>query len=39
LALESLGYKDSDITNLVHKNIKDGAKTTEDLLKKVLKEL
>ena len=39
LALESLGYKDSDITSLVHKNIKDGAKTTEDLLKKVLKEL
>jgi Holliday junction DNA helicase RuvA len=39
MALESLGYKDSDITNLVHKNIKDGAKTTEDLLKKVLKEL
>lgn len=39
LALESLGYKDSDITNLVHKGIKEGAKTTEDLLKQVLKEL
>lgn len=39
LALESLGYKDSDVTKLVHQAIKSGADNTSDLLKHVLKEL
>lgn len=38
LALESLGYKDSDILPLIKKNI-EGMSTSEDLIKSVLREL
>jgi len=39
LALESLGYKDKNISILVQKNMDETTKTSEDLLKRVLKEL
>lgn len=39
LALESLGYKDSDFMSLINKNISSAVKTSEQLIKIVLKEL
>jgi len=39
LALETLGYKDKDIMSLLQKNLDETVKTSEDLLKKVLREL
>lgn len=39
LALESLGYKDNDFMPLINKNISSEVKSSEDLIKIVLKEL
>lgn len=38
-ALESLGYKDKDVLKLVQKNIDDSVSNSEELLKRVLREL
>jgi holliday junction DNA helicase RuvA len=38
-ALESLGYRDKDVMSLVQKNYNDSIKSSQDLLKKVLREL
>ena len=38
-ALESLGYKDKDVMKLVQQNFDDSVDTSEDLLKRVLREL
>lgn len=39
LALESLGYNDKNIMPLIHTVYNDSIKTSEDLLKQILKEL
>ena len=39
LALDSLGYKDKDMTNLVKKQFENGLNNSEDIIKQVLKEL
>lgn len=39
MALESLGYKDSDFMSVINKNISDSIQTSEQLIKLVLKEL
>jgi Holliday junction resolvasome RuvABC DNA-binding subunit len=39
LALESLGYNDKNIMPLIHTVYDDSIKTSEDLLKQILKEL
>lgn len=38
-ALESLGYKDKDVMKLVQQNMDESVSTSEDLLKRVLREL
>jgi Holliday junction DNA helicase RuvA len=39
LALDSLGYKDKDMSGLVKKQFEDGLNSSEDIIKQVLKEL
>ena len=39
MALDSLGYKDSDVAALVRKQVGDGINSTEEIIKNVLREL
>lgn len=39
LALDSLGYKDKEMTSLVKKQFENGLHTSEEIIKQVLKEL
>ena len=39
LALESLGYKDKDVTRLVSNQLTAGFNSSEELIKNILREL
>lgn len=39
LALDSLGYKDSQVASLIRKSLQGGAKSSEEVIKSVLREI